>query len=91
LQLYRLLIIFVKNTKVKIASRKNWESRGAKLLWQGLLRHRRFSVANASYAKTSQERELKAKRDWLTLTAEGTESLLGCGAKPRKTKAKKLK
>ncbi|EJU30459.1 hypothetical protein HMPREF1153_0488 [Selenomonas sp. CM52] len=26
-------------------------------------------MANGAYAKTSQEREPKAKRDWLTLTA----------------------
>ena len=42
---------------------------GSALLGYGVLRHRRFSVVNASYAKTSQEREPKAKRDWLMLTA----------------------
>jgi len=49
---------------------------------QGLLRHRRFSVANASYAKTPQEAEPMAKVDWLVLTAEGAAPLLGGGAKP---------
>ena len=34
-----------------------------------MLSHRRFSGANGSYAKTSQERESKTKCDWLTLTA----------------------
>ena len=42
---------------------------GSALLGYGVLRHRRFSVVNASYAKTSQEHEPKAKRDWLMLTA----------------------
>ncbi|MBO6178904.1 MAG: hypothetical protein J6O04_07010 [Selenomonadaceae bacterium] len=34
-----------------------------------LEKHRRFSVANASHAKTSQERKPQAKCDWMTLTA----------------------
>ena len=32
-------------------------------------KHRRFSGANASHAKTSQERKPKAQCDWMTLTA----------------------
>ena len=43
----------------------------------------RRRLANGSYAKTSQEREPRAKRDWLTLTAPP--SLFALFPKPRGT------
>ena len=46
-----------------------------------LEKHRRFSVANASHAKASQERKPQAKRDWMTLTAGAKPQLSHLGIK----------